>query len=319
MGLAGFTTDLPFSISCAPGVPLIIPERPFKAISFNSFSKAASSKLDNCVKSIWTLVLLLPTEALEVPLDARDRRDEALESEDLGDDIVKDVLEAGDFGDVFVGDVLEAGDFSDVSVGDVLEVRNFGDVFVEDVLEVGDFGVVFVEDFLEVGDFVGGFVEEAFAAGEPGGVFAEGDSKPSGVSGGTDDPEGLRGNFFPEGGNVGLTEATDGSRGLCWPNFGLEEATDGSRGLRSPRTATMLSSSVSLIQMGFLGVPAALLVLKSVLPLWGVLYWGSVLLLSLCSTLLSLIKSGTRYSFGPGAVRTGGSDFFLAMVKCFQV
>jgi hypothetical protein len=258
-------------------------------------------------------------EDLEVPLDARDRRDEALESEDLGDVIVADVVEAGDFGDIFVGDVLDTGDFGDVMVEDVLEAGDFSDVSVGVVLEVGDFGDVFALDVLEVGDFVGVFVEEAFAAGERGGVFAEGDSKPSGVSGGTDDPEGLRGNFFPEGGNVGLTEATDGSRGLCWPNFGLEEATDGSRGLRSPRTATMLSSSVSLIQMGFLGVPAALLVLKSVLPLWGVLYWGSVLLLSLCSTLLSSIKSGTRYSFGPGAVRTGGSDFFLAMVKCFQV
>jgi hypothetical protein len=51
-----------------------------------------------------------------VPLDARDRRDEALESEDLGDFIVGDVSEAGDFGDVFVGDVLEAGDFCDVFV-----------------------------------------------------------------------------------------------------------------------------------------------------------------------------------------------------------
>jgi hypothetical protein len=172
---------------------------------------------------------------------------------------------------------------------------------------------------LEVGDFVGVFMEEAFAAGERGGVFAEGASEPSGVSGGTDDPEGLRGNFLGKGGNGGLTEATDGSRGLRAPNFGLTEATDGSRGLRSPRTATTLSSSVSLIQMGCPRVPAALLVLKWVLPLCGVLYRGSVLLLSLCSTLLSSIKSGTRYSFGPGAVRTGGSDFFLVMVICFQL
>jgi hypothetical protein len=262
--------------------------------------------------------LSLPMEDLEVPLDARDRRDEALESEDLGDVIVADVVEAGDFGDIFVGDVLDAGDFGDVMVEDVLEAGDFSDVSVGVVLEVGDFGDVFDLDVLEVGDFVGVFVEEAFAAGERGGVFAEGASEPSGVSGGTDDPDGLRGNFLC-GGNVGLAEATDGSRGLRAPNFGLTEATDGSRGLRSPRTATMLSSSVSLIQMGCPGVPAALLVIKWVLPLWGVLYPGSVLLLSLCSTLLSSIKSGTRYSFGSGAIRTGGSDFFLAMVNCFQL